>query len=357
MIPEISVVVPVRDGGAGFEACLAALAASDLPRGDWELIVVDDGSSDSSAVVASRFADLVVRLPGVARGAAYCRNRGAEMARGEIVVFIDPDVSVHPDTLRRFAEALRADAALGAVFGAHDGESPARGVVSQYWNLLQHYSSQRNAGQSTSFGTACGAIRRAVLMEVGGFDEWHLRETRIAHLELGSRLRRAGVRVELRADIAATHLREWTLRSMVSDLWGRGVMLTRLLGYSDARAQMRSDALHTLARASSLLAIIGGVGVLTAAQGASDWIAIVGIPLAGILLVNHSIHRFLFARRGLTFTLMASPLHVVAEIVSAAALVSGWLLRNIVGEPTPDPTTQALAEVGAKTWPPVPKRR
>ena len=58
----LSVIVPVRDGNATLGRALTAILASELPRDDYELIVVDDASSDSSPELAARYADTVVRL-------------------------------------------------------------------------------------------------------------------------------------------------------------------------------------------------------------------------------------------------------------------------------------------------------
>src|SRR5437867_660647 len=99
--PALSVIVPVRDGEHFLTASLAALRASDLPASQWELIVVDDSSRDRSAELAARYADRLVRLIGGSRGPAFARNRGADVARGDALVFVDADVCVHPDALRR----------------------------------------------------------------------------------------------------------------------------------------------------------------------------------------------------------------------------------------------------------------
>ena len=84
-------------------------ARSDLPADQWELIVVDDGSGDGSADVAAQYADAVVRLDR-AHGPAAARNRGVARARGEILVFIDADVSVHQSALSGLQRHLRARA-------------------------------------------------------------------------------------------------------------------------------------------------------------------------------------------------------------------------------------------------------
>ena len=104
--PYLSIIVPVKNGQTVLPVMLENLSRSELPRESWELIVVDDGSTDDSAAIASEYADLVIRLPGRSRGPGYARNRGVERARGECVVFLDADVVVRPDTLSRIAATM-----------------------------------------------------------------------------------------------------------------------------------------------------------------------------------------------------------------------------------------------------------
>src|SRR4051794_34765326 len=90
--PLLSVVVPVRNAASSLPKSLKALLSSDFPRRHWELIVVDDGSADASVSIAGAFADTIVRLPTTESdrglGAPYSRNRGFEMSRADIVVFV-----------------------------------------------------------------------------------------------------------------------------------------------------------------------------------------------------------------------------------------------------------------------------
>ena len=74
--PIVSVVFPAHRASHFLLRSLAALAASDLPREQWELIVVDDASGDDTPSVAAEYADTVVRLPGSLHEPAYARNRG-----------------------------------------------------------------------------------------------------------------------------------------------------------------------------------------------------------------------------------------------------------------------------------------
>src|SRR5438093_12125542 len=167
--PSLSVVVPVRNGGRDFERCLQRLRDSLLT--DFELIVVDDGSTDDSAELARRAGAIVVRNP-TPQGPAAARNLGARAATAPRIFFLDADVAVHPETLGRALVRFETDPGLSALFGSYDDDPAAPGLVSQYRNLLHHFVHQHGVfvdeiRPAHTFGTACGTIRRVVLLGFG----------------------------------------------------------------------------------------------------------------------------------------------------------------------------------------------
>src|SRR5207244_1755234 len=141
----LSVVVPTHNSISTLRPVLGAIRANDLSRDAYELIVVDDASADGSATVAARYADKVIRLTGRSLGPAYARNRGAELARGAIVAFVNPDVGVQPNTLRLLLETLGDNPGVDAVSALHDSSpiGSASNFVSQYWTLLLHFGEWR----------------------------------------------------------------------------------------------------------------------------------------------------------------------------------------------------------------------
>src|SRR5712692_138585 len=127
-VPRISVVVPAFQASASIERCLAALARQTLPAEQYEVIVVDDGSTDDTASRASRCGARLVRLPRNL-GPAQARNAGLAVDQGEIVVFTDSDCEATPGFLAALTAPLR-DAGIAATKGAY--ESNRRALVSRF---------------------------------------------------------------------------------------------------------------------------------------------------------------------------------------------------------------------------------
>ena len=355
--PLLSIVVPVRNAAATLGDTLAALVASDLPRASYEIIVVDDTSDDGSPLVAARRADTVVRLTGGCAGPAYARNRGAELARADVIAFVDADVRVRPETLSSLLATLRARPELGAISASWDAHPTATNLCSQYWNLLLHYGNRRSNSAGAHFNAACGLVRRSTLKAAGMFDEWRFSVRGLEGVELGMRICATGCDVQLSSDIRVTHLKTWHVAAIVSEVWQRGMLLARSLGYRRTLAQAPSEVVFTLSGPVRHAAFAIGVLLLSAAITPHARLAILwATGVIFVLLANVRLHNFYFHERGALFALAVAPLHLLNEAVAAVALCVGWLLRDAVGDPLPDATTQAYSEVGLETWPPVRRR-
>jgi cellulose synthase/poly-beta-1,6-N-acetylglucosamine synthase-like glycosyltransferase len=357
--PLFSIIVPAHQAEHLLPKSLGAILATDLPRENWELIVVDDASRDDTAIVAARYADTVVRLPGKPHGPAYARNRGVEVSSGSIVAFFDADVCAHPDTLRRFAEVFTANPGIGAVFGSYDTHPTEKGLVSQYRNLLHHFVHQRNAGEVETFWAGCGAVRRDVFLESGMYDEWHFARPQIEDIELGHRIRSLGKKILLAPDIQATHLKRWTFRGVVrTDLHDRGIPWARLLAHRGTMLTTGTLNLKIQEKINTVLiwlALIGfGVAAVIRSRPLALWSLAALLP---IILFNLPLYRFFTRERGLLFAIAITPLQLMYYCLNGISVGLGVLLHETFGAPMPDPTVDAFAEVGLQRWPPVPSKR
>jgi cellulose synthase/poly-beta-1,6-N-acetylglucosamine synthase-like glycosyltransferase len=325
--PPLTVVIPVCNGGRDFERCLRRLRASSWT--DFELVVVDDGSTDGSAALAESFGARVVRHER-ALGPAAARNAGAEAARAPIVFFLDADVELHSNALALAIERFNARPELAALFGSYDDRPAGRGLVSQFRNLLHHYIHQRgrfidDARPAHTFWTGCGAIRREVFHALGGFDPKLYRRPAIEDIELGYRITRAGLRIELVRAIQATHLKRWSLLEVIrTDIVQRGVPWMLLI----KRERVHEGDLNVSAsqRAS---AAATGLGMCALAGMAADprLVALAVLAFASIVFFNLDFYKFLIVKRGWLFATASIPLHIVYYCccgVSVAIALGLW---------------------------------
>ncbi len=301
MRPLVSVVIASYNAGPFLERSLQSLRASTvLPL---EVIVVDDCSTDNSAVRAREMGATVLRTA-VNGGPARARNLGAQSAQGDILLFIDSDVCVHPDTVSLVQDALEADASLDAVIGAYDDTPDSREFFSQYRNLMHCFVHRTGSREAFTFWSGCGAIRRGVFLESRGFDERYTRPS-IEDIEFGSRLVAAGRRIQLRPDIEVKHLKRWTFWQIVrTDVFDRGIPWAELILRNRSMPNDLNLQLHQRLSVILVYALLG----LSITGHFVYW----GIAaLLSVVALNFQFYSFLAHRRGVPFALAAIPLHLL----------------------------------------------
>jgi glycosyltransferase involved in cell wall biosynthesis len=157
--PQLSVIVPARDAAATLPGTLDALAAQ-RGAGSYEVLVVDDGSTDATASIA-RAREGVAVLEQPALGPAAARNRGAAHARGKVLAFTDADCSPAPGWLAAGARWLAAaDLVQGRVV-PEPGRPPGR--------FDRTVSVE---GESGLYEAANLLVTREAFALVGGFEAW-----------------------------------------------------------------------------------------------------------------------------------------------------------------------------------------
>ncbi len=317
---KISVVIPVHNGGNQLRECLNALM--DSTRLPDELIIVDDASTDESAQLASKFGTVVACQSQQPVGPARARNLGAAASQGDILLFLDADVVVHPNTLAVIEGHFEQNPEIAALFGSYDDNPPHRNWVSLYKNLQHHFVHHQSQPEASSFWTGVGAIRREVFYQLGGFNESYSRPS-IEDIELGVRLRDSGYRVRLCSDVQVTHLKRWTIFSLLrSDILDRAVPWTRLIVSTsrlptDLNLDFKSR-LSALCAWSLLLLFVIGLWFPAAWLGAS--------PLLGVVIAaNFTLYRFFYERGGLWFAAGAVVLHFFYFLYSSITFGLVWM--------------------------------
>jgi GT2 family glycosyltransferase len=315
---NLSVVVPAYRANATLGVCLRAVVVA-LGTDD-EVIVVDDGSPESPQSIVDALGDPRVRLIrlGVNCGRGPARNAGVTAARHRWIAFVDADVAPAADAL----DLLRARLADGAVavFGSYDDQPGDRGLVSQYRNLLHHVTHQLAPLTADHLFTGLAAVDSHALREVGGFDETTWARS-IEDIELGLRLVRAGHTIHVDPSIQGTHLKRYTIRSMVrSDVIERAIPWTRFI--CQERPPANPFVQGRGRNVSVVSAAVTVVGLVVALR--RPWALVVALgALATFIIANRTVLGALARRRGLRFAVAMVPLHLIHTLSSVIGVALG----------------------------------
>jgi hypothetical protein len=286
----LAVIVPATDRPATLARCVAALEGSSEPPD--ELVVVSEPAG---------------------AGPAEARNAGVDATASDVVAFVDADVLVHPDALARLRGAFAADAQLAAAFGSYDDAPEGAGAVSRFRNLLHHHVHTNSPGPAETFWAGLGAVRRESFEAAGRFDAERFTTAAVEDIDLGMRVRAAGGRIVLDPRIRGTHLKRWSLGSMLrTDLLARGVPWLRLqlesgrisgslnLGWRQRLGALVAVATATAAVRRRLLGVIAGCVAEVALEA--------------------RFYALLRRRGGVALAAAGVPLHLLHNLVSVLAV-------------------------------------
>lgn len=317
---SISIIVPVYNNPGDLAECLAALTTCRYPGAD--IIVVDDASTDDTPTIPALFGARLLRLPQNA-GPAAARNYGVSQASGDIVFFVDADVIVAPGSVAQVVQIFVEHPDVAAVFGSYDAQPRAAGIISQYRNLLHHFVHQHGQRHASTFWAGCGAIRRTIFTTLGGFDAQRFRVPSIEDIELGYRLRRAGHRILLDPTLQGTHLKRWTLSSVLrTDIFCRAIPWSRLL----LETNITPDDLNLKKSQQCSSVLVGLAGVcllLTVFQ--IQWLVLALLAGGGVIRLNRDLYGFFRQQRGVYFAAACLPLHWLYYLCGGLSYLYVWL--------------------------------
>jgi len=197
----ISVIVPAYNAEDTLGACLEALLDQTIAKSEYEVIVVDDGSTDRTQEVASNYGVRLLSQPNQGPGAA--RNLGAHHARGDILLFTDADCVPARDWIERIVAPL-ADPEIAGVKGVY--RTQQRSLVARFVQLEYEDKYRRMQRQRyiDFVDTYSAAYRRSVFEANGGFDPAFPRASG-EDVEFSYRLSRRGYKLVFAPDAVVYH--------------------------------------------------------------------------------------------------------------------------------------------------------
>ena len=314
---SVSLIIPVYNGGEKFRRCLTSIAQASPPPD--EVIVVADGDTDESWLLAKKFGFKVRRLS-QCKGPATARNEGVKEATGDILFFVDADVEIPPDAIGKVVETFQQEPDLTALIGSYDDQPDANNFLSQYKNLFHHYTHQNGCEEASTFWGACGAIRRHVFLKMTGFNQSYCAPS-IEDIELGYRLKTAGYRIKLCKNIQVKHLKRWGIISLLrADFFFRALPWTALILNQQ---QIINDLNLNWTNRVSIIFLYGFLTSLVAPYWYPS-LFLPGVILGlALLTINRRVYLFFARKRGWLFALQVIPWHWLYYFYGGLAFVIG----------------------------------
>jgi len=316
--PTVSIIIPVYNDPKGLEKCLEAVTCSNFEN--FECLVVDDNSSDDTTSVAKQFPVKVIELC-ENNGPAHARNCGAKASSADILLFVDSDVLIFPDTISKIVQAFQEQKDVAAIIGSYDDEPHERSVISEFKNLFHHYVHQKSSELASTFWAGCGAIQKKVFMEAGGFGESFKRPA-IEDIELGYRLRNSHHKILLKKEIQVKHLKRWTFWGLIkTDVFDRGIPWTHLILRDK---NMLNDLNVSMSQRLSVFLVY--MLLITSVVSLGFFKQLLFLPVLiflSILVININLYRFFIKKRDFSFAVLAVPLHFLYYYYSGLSFFLG----------------------------------
>lgn len=339
-----SVIVPVYNGAGAIERCLNALAAQTVAPGRYEVIVVDDGSTDDTAAMIDRWrrAHSHIQLTLLSQanaGPAAARNRGAAAARAPLLLFTDADCAPTPTWIEAMTAPF-ADPDVAGAKGAYVTEQT--GLVPRFVQAEYEDRYDRMAGQAQIdfIDTYSAAYRRAIFLENKGFDPIFTTAS-VEDQEFSFRLAQKGYRLVFAPAARVSHLHDSGVREYFRRKYYIGFWKALMIRWHPERMVQDSHTPQVLKVQIVLLAALialAPLALLGLIWPPLNWLwAPVAAAALLFLLTTLPFVRKL-ARRSPALALIGPPMLVVR----ALALGSGYLIGTIHFAGTPPGARQPV---------------
>jgi cellulose synthase/poly-beta-1,6-N-acetylglucosamine synthase-like glycosyltransferase len=335
--PKFSIIVPARSEGRVIGRLLNRLQSLDYSKNRYEVIVVEDGSTDTTRQICEQYAEQSPQLIRFfhsedSRGKPHALNRALAECTGEIVAVLDADSFPNPDLLRRAAGYFE-NPSLAAIQGMTLPINQNESMISKLsayeeaaWFKV-YLMGKEDLNLFIPLTGSCGFVRRDVIAKLGGWDENSLAED----VELAARLVYNGWRIRYAPEVQSLQEYSATAKQLIRQRtrWFRGYMETwvkygKLMRTPsriaiDAEATLFGPCVLNLILLSYIMALSGFFGYHLPA---STWVEALAMSAAGLTVAT-----LLVCSVALVWHMRP---HRLSNVVWIPAVFMFWLLQNAI---------------------------
>lgn len=319
---KLSIIIPVYNGENTIDKCLKHVFDSDYK--DFEVVVVDDGSTDSTIEKIKRHKCRIIRLK-KNRGVANARNIGARNAEADFLVFIDSDILVHKETISKMAETYKSNPKMKIIGAVNSGKYMSKNFGEKFLALKISYDykweGKNKCRKFSSFQSECCFIERGVFDEVGGFDIIY-RKAGVEEYEFGNRLIKKGYMNYVCRDILYDHPYN-SLSERAYKLFRRSSIYVPLFL---KKRKFESDG-ATGTAFEAFMALFSFFGIVTLPLGLAEY-KLYFIPssfFAVVLISNFKFLHYLLKREGAFFSFLSFFASVYLYISMSFGIALGFI--------------------------------
>lgn len=316
----ISIIIPSYNTEHTLASCLDAVY--DSRYNSFEVIVVDDGSTDGSVNIAKKYPCKIVQIQ-KNKGLSHARNTGVQHASYEILVFIDADVVIKENTLSTIVGFFNDQKDVSGVVGLLDEQCPCKNFLSQYKNLYMNYVFNSLDSQVNFLYGSLHALRKKVFQP---YDESlpYAEDT-----ELGQRLASQGEKIILIKEMTVTHLKKHNLMTIIKNdfripfYWAH--LFLRYINVSDLIVKKKFAHAKIGQLFSVLTAPLIVFFFILSFLYSDGTIPILGLLFLLFVSLNKSFFHFLYKKRGIGFAIKSVFFTLLDQLVMAFGIGGGTI--------------------------------
>jgi len=321
---NISVIIPANNSEKTITLCLEDVYKSHGVH--FEVIVVDCGSKDLTVSRASKYAVRLIQAgEGTEKGSA--RNKGAEAAKGDTLVFIDADILIQPDSLKKIYGIMNARIDIDAVTGLLAKITIDGNFFTRYKNLYMNYRFKKMPDIVDFLFTSIAAVRRAAFVPFS--DELKPKDT-----EVGQKLAKMeGRKIFFDRTLEVIHIKEYDFAKIIKNdfivPFGWAKIFWKYKGWKDVFKEKRYAHSSIDQIASVVCVFIIFISLVLGVMFSKSNFLITFIGLMAFILLNSDFFKFIQKEGNNTFLLKAIIFTFIDNLVMALGIGAGFFTASI----------------------------